>query len=222
MLVLRSSFLHILLIITSGIFCSFLLHSFLLLSDLLSSFLALINFLDFKSHISSKESFILYHCRIMSAVALAQLATGCFVWRLGRGKNPPIFFFSVPKVCFLFSLAVSSLSIKTSFTLYYVSLAIKMASSTKEDMSLIVCSFVALILWHNSVSFFYFCEKRHLRDLILYCERAFSQYHVFQYWGCQCCNRILHHLICLRRFDPQSKWPTEKAKERNVGQEFYE
>ena len=44
MFILRSSFLHILLIIRSGISYVFLLLSFLLLSGIVSSFLTLINF----------------------------------------------------------------------------------------------------------------------------------------------------------------------------------
>ena len=105
----------------------------------------------------------------MSAVAPTRLAAGCLVWSLGRVRNSPIFFFSVPKNCFLFSMAVSFLSIKTSFTLSNFSLAIKVASSTKEGMPLILCSSVLWYYDNNSVRsfllkaiffYFWFCTTR--------------------------------------------------------------
>ena len=48
-------------------------------------FLTRISISDFESQISSKESFIVYHCHIMSVVAPTP-AAGCLLWRLRRGK----------------------------------------------------------------------------------------------------------------------------------------
>ena len=54
---------------------------------------------------------------------------------------------------------VSFLAIKKSFTLSKFCLGIKMASSAKDDMSLILFSSVALILVHYSVRFFIFAKS---------------------------------------------------------------